>query len=348
VSSVVLAEGDSMNSLSYRVKAKELRYDLGVEVGTPKYKTSEVNAATPTASNTDHASYENSKMRWTNNLSYGVSDLFSVDLGLNLSLKNSLKKTAESQGTIANTGSATADTGTTFSTLEEKNSGLEDIKLNSSYRYLTGDIKADLLVGIAYSGKSKRATRNKNAASNYVVSTGEAMSGGSSLHLGTQFAGVMGSFEWATGIGANYNMKKVSTKVGGDYKANAVADYDLKTKTALDLALDLAGQYNIDSAFSLAANLGLNFAAKREQTALTYEGPTTKKATTLKDDAHTDITLGLGAKYQAMTNVTLGLNYSHLFAADINGSRVEDTTTYTTHTTDRKDDRIGLDAAMRF
>jgi hypothetical protein len=145
-------------------------------------------------------------------------------------------------------------------------------------------IKADLLAQVSFSGKAKRAASNENASGNYVVSEGDAKSGGSSILVGTQFAGAVGAFEWATALGLNYQMKKKITVVGGDITTtNAVVDYEQQTKSKLDFALGVAGQYNLTSAFSLGANVGMNFVSKEENSYSQFDGAATKRDVTVTD-----------------------------------------------------------------
>lgn len=327
MAAVAHADGDSMHSLSYRVKENEFRYDSGVEVAKPKF---DIKVAT------SRASFENTKVRWINDLAFGVTDSFSVGVGLDLSIINTFRQTA-------------ATTGTTFSSVDQKNNGFEDIRLNSSYRYSAAEVKADLLVGFAYSGKAEKAASVQHPTTGkYVTSAGDAKSGGSSIQLGTQFSGAMGSFEWATMMSAQYNMRKKAIVVGGDQNGTSVLDYELKTKSALDLILGVSGQYNINTTFALETHLDMNFAAKREYTYFLLDGDTIKSNNKKIEKAHTDIKLALNGKYLLMANVALGLNYSHLFAAKIDGSIASAPPALTTKMTGRKDDRFGFDVAVRF
>lgn len=178
--------------------------------------------------------------------SYGLTDSLSIGLGLDLTLSSKLSQKSESDGPTIYTGSSSAVTNTTYSTLDQENNGLGDIRLNTSYRYMNDEIKGDLLAQISISGKAKRASSTENASGNYVASEGDAKSGGSSILLGTQFAGAVGSFEWSTALAMNYQMKKKIIVVGGDMTStNAITDYELATKSKLDFVLDLAGQYNL-------------------------------------------------------------------------------------------------------
>lgn len=358
-STVVHAEDSSMNSLSYRVKEKGFQYELGMDFGKTKFNTSKVDSSLTGAAAiaaTEKMSFENSQTRWSNDFSYGISDTFSVSLGLDLSLKNALKQTAGSTGSTIAVGSSGAVTATSYSNAEMKNDGLEDIRLSSSYRYMNDSVKADLLIGLAISGKGKTAATIENAAGTaYVTSTGDAKSGGSSIQLGTQLSGVVGSFEVAGVLGLNYKMKKKTTIVGGDINAagTAVADIEKENKANMDFALGVEGQYNITSSFAIGANVVANFAAKEEAAYSVYEGGATRYDVTAIDKAHTDLTIGFSGKYQVASNVDLGLNYSHMSGADVDGSIVAKPTTgttlnYTTTSTDRKDDRFGFNVAVRF
>lgn len=353
-STIAHAESDSMNSLAYRVKTNEFHYDLGMDFGKTKYNTSE-RLSSSAASTAVKKSFENSATNWTNDLSYGVNDSFSLSVGVDLALTNTLKQTAQSDaGTVFT--SAAVDNNTNYSPLEMKNDGLRDVRVGSSYRYLTGEVKADLLVGVTFSGKGKVGkTNSNNATSTYVASNGDAKLGGSEIQLGTQLSGAMGSFEWSTAAALNYKMKKTFTIVGRDSITGLSAlDYDKEIKANMDFALGLDGQYNINSSFAVGASLLVNLAATEEGTASAYAGHTTKTTETSTDKAHTDMTLGLDGKYQVMSNVALGLNYSHLFGADIDGAMIGNalnasaTEARTTSITDRKDDRFGFNVAVKF
>ena len=338
------------------MKGNEFHYNLGMEFGTSKYNDSMVDSTltgAAVAANIVKRSYENKTTTWTNDFTYGLTDTFSIGLGLDLALSSKLSQKSESDGPIIFTGSSTAATNTTYSTLDQENNGLGDIRLNTSYRYMNDAIKADLLAQVSFSGKAKRAASNENASGNYVVSEGDAKSGGSSILVGTQFAGAVGAFEWATALGLNYQMKKKITVVGGDITTtNAVVDYEQQTKSKLDFALGVAGQYNLTSAFSLGANVGMNFVSKEENSYSQFDGAATKRDVTVTDKAHTDVTLGVDGKYEVTSNVMIGLNYAHVIGADIDGSasvrQSGVTTNLTTTNTDRKDDRFGFDVSVRF
>lgn len=356
VSTIALAEDSSLKSLSYRVKGNEFHYNLGMEFGTSKFSNSMVDSTLTGAAataDTVKRSFENKATTWTNDFSYGVTDSFSIGLGLDLALSSKLNQKSESEGSTIFTGSSTAATNTTYSTLDQENNGLGDIRLNTSYRYMNDGIKGDLLAQVSISGKAKRAAINENTTGNYVVSEGDAKSGGSSILVGTQFAGAAGSFEWSTALALNYQMKKKITAVGGDVTSTGIIlDYEQQTKSKLDFALGVAGQYNLTSAFSLGANVALNLVSKEETSYSQFDTAATKRDVTVTNKAHSDVTLGVEGKYEVTSNVMIGLNYAHVFGADIDGSaslkQSGTTTNLTLADTDRKDDRFGFDVSVRF
>ena len=360
VSTVTLADDSSLSSLSYRVKANEFHYNLGMEFATLKNNASSVDSlatGAAIASNIEKESFESTNTTWTNDFSYGLNDSLSFGLGLDLVLSSKRNQTAGSAGTTIKTGSSTTEiAGKTFGNLDEKNNGLKNIRLNTSYRYLNDTVKADLLGQFTISGKAKRATSNEDVNSKYVVSEGDAKTGGSSLQVGTQFSGAMGSFEWATDLGLDYQMKKKITFVGGDVdSANKVINYEQETKSKLDFALGVAGQFNLTPEFSLGANLGLDLISKEESTAsvINNDPADVKTNVTKTYKGYTDITLGLNSKYVVTPNMMLGLNYSHVFGADIDGTQSakqvgSPASNNTLTMTDRKDDRFGFDVSVRF
>lgn len=351
-STIVQAQDNSSLSLSYRVKEKSFDYSLGLGLGSGKYNTSSFDNTVP--NDVTKKSFETSQTQWTNDFSYGISESFSVELGLDLSLENSLTQNAESFGSTVFRAGANVATATTFSANEMKNAGLEDFRLGSSYRYMNDSLKADLLVGLTISGKGKTAATEKNVAETaYLTSEGDAKSGGSALQLGTHLISTMGAFELGGLIGLNYKMEKKNTVVGGDKNTTAMLDVEQVTKSNMDLFIGFEGQYNFAPTFALGANLQANFAAKNELTYSTYSGGTTRYDVTSIDESYTDVIFGLNGKYLVASNVDLGLSYSHLFAGDIKGSVLAKPTSgttlnYTTATTDRKDDRFGLDLTVRF
>ncbi len=93
VSTAALADDASMSSLSYREKANEFHYNLGMEFGTTEFSKSGVDSTLTRATisaNTEKQSFENKATRWTNDFSYGLNDSFSVGLGLDLTLGSKL------------------------------------------------------------------------------------------------------------------------------------------------------------------------------------------------------------------------------------------------------------------
>jgi len=353
VSMASYAQGDSMNALSYRVKEKEVYYNLGMEFGTSKQDISSV-LSTLTGQNaidsTTHDSYETKKARLMNDFTYGVNDTFSIGLGLDLSLANSTTITDESYGVSARTGSISSKSGTsTFNENEVKNNGLEDLRFNSSYRYLTGDLKADLLVGITFSGKSKEGSL-ATLGNKYSSSSGDAMSGGSSLQLGTHFASTFsGAFEWAAAVGLDFKMEKKVTVVGGDQNISAIIDYEKVIQSNMDLNVNLASQYNFTPVFSMGASLNIKLAPQEISDATKYAGTATQNVSySTTDESHTDFKLGINGKYQLMTNVDLGLGFSHLMGGDIDGTEATGASINKISKTNRKDDLFSFNLAVRF
>lgn len=228
----------SMSSLSYRVKAKEFRYELGMDYGSQKHKTTDVDSSltTTAAANTGHASYEVSQNRWTNSLTYGISDSFSMGLALNFALTNDTKQTYSATGTTADVA------GIDYSTAAMKNNGLEDIAINLSYRYMSGSINADALLGLTVSSEGKTGGQVRHPVTNVVsVSEGDAKSGGSSILIGTRFSGVMSIFEWSTALALDYKMEKKNILVKGDDNGTINVDINRKTKSKMDFSLKLGG-----------------------------------------------------------------------------------------------------------
>jgi len=340
LSTTAIADETSMNSLSYRVKANEFHYELGMDFGKSEFLDTETAVGATTSNNNG---YEVKSTKWTNDFSYGITDSFSVGLGLDLVLSSKLTQVSKN-----NAGASAA-----FDSQAEKNDGLGDIRLNTSYRYMDGAVKADLLAGVAISGKGKKASRYVNATTGKnSVSEGNAKSGGSSLQLATQFSGAMDKVEWAAVVAADYKMKAKNTMVNGDETTTANTDYEVVSKSKLDLALGVTGQYNVTSAVSVGANLLANFVSKDEGTASVFAGNATTTNVTKNTESYTDLTLGAEVKYQVMSNVALGLNYSHLFGADLKATQVENDsgtiTRYALATKDRKDDSFGFDIQVRF
>ena len=355
VSMAAYAQGDSMNTLSYRVKEKEIYYNLGMEFGTSKQDVSSVSSTLTgqnATDNTNHDSYETKKTRLMNDLTYGVSDTISIGLGLDLSLANNTTITDESLGVSAHTGSISAKSGTsTFNANEIKNNGLEDLRLNSSYRYLTGDLKADLLVGLTFSGKSKEGSLITNIAdTTYSSSSGDALLGGSSLQLATRFASSFGgAFEWAAAAGLDYKMQKKVTVVGGDKNTSAIIDFEKVIQSNTDFNVNLASQYNFSPLFSLGASLNIKLVPQVTSTATKYAGLATQNVSYMAiDESHSDFKLGINGKYQVMANVDLGLNYFHLMGGNIDGTEATGTAINTISKTNRKDDLFGFNLAIRF
>ncbi len=180
-----------------------------------------------------------------------------------------------------------------------------------------------------------------------------AKSGGSSIQVGTQFAGVSGAFEWSTALGLNYQMKKTTTVVGGDVSSlNQITDYESQIKSKLDFVLGLDGQFNLNTELSVGAGVAMNFRSKEEISYSDFDGNATARTNAGSNKGFTDITLGLNTKYVVTPNMMLGLNYAHVFAADVDGTMARTstgtTTNYTTTMADRKDDRFGFDVSVRF
>lgn len=354
ISTFTYSSIDSINSLSHRATEKEIEYNTGLEFSKIKYITSSVDASlvgTAATNNTDHTSYEGNKTKWANNFTYGFTNLFSLCIGLDFDFVNSLITTADSTGATTHAPSTSIKTSTTFNALEMKNNGPEDVRIHSSYRYLNNNIKADLLVGIALSSKTKKAELNYNANNYYVVSKGDAMSGGSSIQIGTTVFGVIETFEWATNIGINYKLKKVGTIVGGDLNSsNTNLDYDKEINSKMDFKLNFTGQYNINPIFSISPSLGFDYISEEDASMSIYGGGTVLKPITTVDSAHTDITIALMGKFQVRDNLLVKLNYSHLFGGDIDGTVNMPTinTTDITHINDRTDNRFGLNLDFYF
>lgn len=349
LSTSAFAAEESMTSLGYRVKAGEFHYDLGMEFGKPKYNTSEVNVASNTAANTEHRSFENSKTTWTNEITYGVSDALSFGLGLDFALTNTMKQTSDVVGTTAQVLNQD------WTNAEMKNSGLKSVDLNTSYRYLNGEVKADLNFGLSLSGKGKKAAGIYDSANNKYsgVSKGNGLNGGSEVELGTVISGKMSSFEWSGLLGLKYNLKKKYTLVNADFDSNDKNhDVDQEIKSNMDINLGVAAQYDISSAFAVGLSLEALFAPKDETSYAAYVGNTTKKNFTEVEKSHTDITLGLNLKYNVLTNLMVGVDYSHLFAADVDTTKKEvngsSITNKTGKMTDRKADMFGFNIAYRF
>lgn len=354
VSMATYAEGDSRNSLSYRVPEKEIYYNLGMEIGTSKQDISSVSSTLTgqnATDNTTHDSFETKKSRLMNDLTYGINDTFSIGLGLDLSLANNTTIATESLGVSARSGSVGAKSGTsTFNANEVKNNGLENLRLNSSYRYLTGDLKADFLVGLTFSGKSKEGSLITNLSNTtYSSSSGDAMLGGSSLKLATRFASSFSAaFEWAAAVGVDYKMEKKVTVVGGDANTSAIIDYEKVIQSNMDFNVNLASQYNFTPSFALGASLNIKLVPQETSNATKFASLATQSVPfTSIDESHTDFKLGINGKYQLMANVDLGLGFSHLIGGDIDGTQATGASITKINKTNRKDDLFGFNFAVR-
>lgn len=163
----IFAQDSSLNSLSYRPKAQEFNYSLGLEKSEINFETSDYVEGN---SGTTRRTFERNNTNWTNDFNYGVTDSLSFGLGLDLALNNELQQTAMRVNGTAYTGTSGAATATSFNNLKESNDGLKDIRLNSSYRYMKETVKADLIIGLAYASETDLASRNETISGNYTVS----------------------------------------------------------------------------------------------------------------------------------------------------------------------------------
>lgn len=259
VSTTVFAQ-ERMNSLSYRTEAGEFHFDTGLKFN----RTEEKDLAN------DKTEVKTTK--WDLGLTYGLTNEFSFGVGFFVPVNTDVTFAGQD------------------SRVEFK--GISDIALKSSYRYMNSDIKGDLLVGLNVS----KTRKQELAGSTLEVDT---MTGGHSLELGTQIAGEMGAFEWATSAKALYNFeKKLEITVPGE------EDTD-KTKAYVDFNVGVAGQYNLMPTMSLGLNATVNFNGKEESKT---DGTGTK--------AYTDVVLGVNYKYQIVENFMLGVSYQTSLAVD--------------------------------
>lgn len=274
----------AMNSLSARLVESEIATNLSL-------KSNELNR------NQEEVSHISVGL----GLDYGFSNDLSFGIAFEVPVSTDMKNEGEKE--------------------EGKYKGISDINLNANYRYLNTDLKADLLVGINYSG-AREIEELSSGAQEFGLN-----SGGSSLALGTKVTGSNGAVEWSANVGMNYIFEKEYKEIVSS------SEISKKYKSHMDFNLGVAGQYNMmpTLSFGLSADLKMNGKEKNKNN-LNASGY----------KAYNQTTLGANAKYLINPDMMLTLNYGNTLAADVkdlNGTYVYN---------DYKNSEIGLSFTAKF